>query len=439
MRTSTVRLAVIGLAVLLAMSAVLPLPGWAPRNVVRSLGSRFRPEAARVQPILSAQRTGGSDERTIDSSSAGAPTYLRDRTPYDRASDGTLFVTAIVPEVGNPGGHRQVGQNWTDIGVRVLLSAEVGPPGTNWTGSYWSGLEPGCSTTGAPATSWPEANCSFESPGALTITLTANYSLDGTQGSISSAALGFDVYLALAAVAPEVSLSRIHVGNPINVTEPGGSKWTDPNTDFDWEVSPSASAVCGVASAVGAGSYLTSRNTTSCEFEAPGTFALSVTVSGSEAAAGPSPSTDVTVYPALTIVTFNATPSRIALGDRTVLSVTLSGGVPPFAFVYSELPPGCASADTGNLTCRPATEGNWSVEVRATDALNGTPAISGFAPLVTTAAPSASSASPSFFGLPFWAGVALAVALALSVLAVTLAGIARSRNRSGRSPQEPAP
>lgn len=64
---------------------------------------------------------------------------------------------------------------------------------------------------------------------------------------------------------------------------------------------------------------------------------------------------------------FVASKSPVTEDQPTVLQVTVQGGGPPLSYSYSKLPFGCLSADTANLTCRPARTGAFTVDVSVTD------------------------------------------------------------------------
>ncbi len=66
---------------------------------------------------------------------------------------------------------------------------------------------------------------------------------------------------------------------------------------------------------------------------------------------------------------FAASEASLQVGQTTTLSVTYSGGTPPLAFAYSNLPTGCSSTNSSSLICQPTAAGNYSVSVELTDAL----------------------------------------------------------------------
>ncbi len=72
---------------------------------------------------------------------------------------------------------------------------------------------------------------------------------------------------------------------------------------------------------------------------------------------------------ALAIPSFLASPATIPLGQSTTLETSAVGGAPPYAYLYTGLPPGCASANTPSLVCTPSVAGVFDVSVRVTDSV----------------------------------------------------------------------
>ncbi len=69
------------------------------------------------------------------------------------------------------------------------------------------------------------------------------------------------------------------------------------------------------------------------------------------------------------IVSAGFTPSTVDENATTVLAVTAVGGAGPTTLSYGDLPAGCRSEDTRELTCVPAKAGDYVVRVSATDPL----------------------------------------------------------------------
>jgi hypothetical protein len=110
----------------------------------------------------------------------------------------------------------------------------------------------------------------------------------------------------------------------------------------------------------------TNSSTLSCTPNATGTFSAALTVSDSSGNATLARATLV-VLGRLHVQSFIATPSTVPIGNRTLLSVVLSGGTSPFHYNYTRLPPGCAGQSVPALPCDPGVAGNYSIGLNVSD------------------------------------------------------------------------
>lgn len=69
-----------------------------------------------------------------------------------------------------------------------------------------------------------------------------------------------------------------------------------------------------------------------------------------------------------TIVSLNATPDPLTLGNPTTILLTTSGGSAPLSVSYPALPPGCTAAPTLRLNCTASAAGNFTITARIADA-----------------------------------------------------------------------
>ena len=76
----------------------------------------------------------------------------------------------------------------------------------------------------------------------------------------------------------------------------------------------------------------------------------------------------LTVNPTPTIVYFGLSPTKITVGETTNLTTVAVGGSSPLEYVYTNLPPGCASVNASSLVCQPARAGQYAILVVVTDA-----------------------------------------------------------------------
>ncbi|MGA8537839.1 MAG: hypothetical protein WB789_10705 [Thermoplasmata archaeon] len=73
-----------------------------------------------------------------------------------------------------------------------------------------------------------------------------------------------------------------------------------------------------------------------------------------------------------TIVSFQAVPPRVALGNGTFFETVSSGGFGWTAYAYDGLPAGCLSSNTSALPCTPTVLGSFNVTVTVTNAYDKT-------------------------------------------------------------------
>jgi PKD repeat protein len=114
-----------------------------------------------------------------------------------------------------------------------------------------------------------------------------------------------------------------------------------------------------------------SSNTTHllCSPTGAGKFRTVVTVTDSERrTVNASATLNVTVpIGPPTITSFAASPASIVLGDSTTLTVEATGGTTPYSISYFDLPPGCLSSNTSELTCIPSAAGVYAIGVYVND------------------------------------------------------------------------
>lgn len=108
----------------------------------------------------------------------------------------------------------------------------------------------------------------------------------------------------------------------------------------------------------------------SCTPSTAGTYPITVTVTDA-ASKTASASATLTVNPStptpLAITSFTANPADVSMDWSTTLSVTTTGGTAPLAYVYTNLPPGCATQDLNALNCVPTVTGHYNATVEVTD------------------------------------------------------------------------
>ncbi|MCI4349084.1 MAG: hypothetical protein L3J93_02545 [Thermoplasmata archaeon] len=76
------------------------------------------------------------------------------------------------------------------------------------------------------------------------------------------------------------------------------------------------------------------------------------------------------VVPDPTVASFAPEAAALTRGATTYFDVTVAGGVPPYRYVYTTLPPGCAGSSTAHLSCQPSQVGQYPAEVTVVDVIN---------------------------------------------------------------------
>lgn len=60
-------------------------------------------------------------------------------------------------------------------------------------------------------------------------------------------------------------------------------------------------------------------------------------------------------------------PNSVILGEETAFDATASGGVPPYVYTWTGLPPGCTTSNVSSLLCTPTATGLYNVTVQVMD------------------------------------------------------------------------
>ena len=131
--------------------------------------------------------------------------------------------------------------------------------------------------------------------------------------------------------------------------------------------------------------------------------------------------------PQTLLVGLTATPSNITLGSSTKVATSVTGGAPPYTYVYSGLPTGCASQNLSSFSCTPTVVEHYIFSVNVTDVASD----HGIG--VTVLNVTAAASSPSSSGISDWIWVLVAVVVAAAIILLALVFRRKSR------PLPPAP
>ncbi len=294
------------------------------------------------------------------------------------------------------------------LGGTLHLSSAV----SGGTGGYtylWTGLPPGCpSASAANLTCTPTATGVFS--GNLSVTDSAGLTV--VSGNFLVDVQGTPTPLSVQAHASLVSGSA-----PLPVTFNASSSGGNLPVVYHWRFGDGS---------VGAGSRTTHT------YLAPGTFTATVWANDS---AGQSAQANVTVtiQAGPLAASVYATPATVVVGQSTTLLAEVAGGVAPYGYSWKNLPAGCTSSDTSNLTCQPTSSGHYTVEVTVTDSQGKTSVVSVTLVVLSPSAPASEATAPAWI---FY--VALGVLLAAIAL-VLLRWVGPRFRRNQPSPPPTAP
>ncbi len=127
-------------------------------------------------------------------------------------------------------------------------------------------------------------------------------------------------------------------------------------------------------------------------------------------------SATVEVRPPPSVSTLSVTPNAVNQGSAATFSVGATGGVPPYSFTWSGLPPGCTAGNLTSFRCAPSGAGSFTVEVTVTDAAGGNGSLSASLTVV-----------PTIFGVP---DLYLVGALGVGAAVAAVVWILRRRRRA---------
>jgi hypothetical protein len=146
----------------------------------------------------------------------------------------------------------------------------------------------------------------------------------------------------------------------------------------------------------------------SCDPSSSGTFQVGVTAT--DAVGGTSPIVNAT----LSVATDpRVRVSATASGGVLSVDTSMSGGTPPYRYVYSGLPASCPSQDLGNLSCSDPANSGGPVSVTVTDAVG---ALANATAMASNPSGTATGAQLFDFELIPAGGVVVAVIAAVLVL-----------------------
>ncbi|MCI4345536.1 MAG: hypothetical protein L3K07_02095, partial [Thermoplasmata archaeon] len=242
-------------------------------------------------------------------------------------------------------------------GPSNLGSLEAGAMvGFHVTGAYaavkllynWTGIN-GCAPSLTSA--W---SCTLPSAGNYTVGANATNKYD-----YSESATPLSLSVAPALVKPVLTISPGSVdpnqSTMFSVVGQGGA----PPYSYSWSGLPSGCASSPTASL-------------SCAPSIPGTYATIVgSVTDTNGVRTSSSPGTLNVFGPVGLSTVVVHPGVVDVGKATTLSVAAHGGSGGYQYVWTGLPPGCATSDSAAFPCTPSSSGSYPLSVTVTDTFGG--------------------------------------------------------------------
>ncbi|MCI4344616.1 MAG: kelch motif-containing protein [Thermoplasmata archaeon] len=240
-----------------------------------------------------------------------------------------------------------------DLGLTAQFSTTVHGGAPPYSFAY-AGLPSGCAS----------ANLSIlDCVPSVTGTFDVNVSVHDSGTNSSFGALVLEVVPDPAVLAFAAAPATVTVGNATTFL-----------AQLSGGVAPFAIGYTGLPSSCASAANASAANLSfPCSPQAVGTYSVQINVLDAEGLRAQG-TTQLVVRaagsPGPNIAGFAAAPSTIVLGNTTAFTVTPGVNAGALSFLYTGLPPGCASNDTASLACTPTAAGAFQVEVTAT-ATNG--------------------------------------------------------------------
>jgi hypothetical protein len=270
----------------------------------------------------------------------------------------------------------------------------------------YSAPPPGCST-GFPG---PSFYCQPQRAGTFPLWLNVSDALGETSGDATA-----------LTVNPPLALEALRSSGP---AVDAGTNWTltvnatEGTTPYHYAYSGLPGGCTGADRAV-----------LVCAPTQGGPFTVNVTVTDS-ANARVSRSIALTVLPRVGISSFSVSEANVTYGGNVTFTVAPYGGSGTYSIRYTDLPPGCPSANTTSLLCAPTQVGTYTVVCLVTDSLGQSAAANAtfrVAPLPV---------HPTATSLP-WSYLAIALAVVALVGVALLLARRRSPPAEAEAPEGP--
>ncbi len=321
-------------------------------------------------------------------------------TVWTNSSGGSTSVESVtVDVVAGPTAQILASHAVTDVGLPVAfttaVSDGVAPHSYDW--SFGDGGR----------ASVASVEHTYGAPGAYAVTLWVNDSFSLT--AVATAEVLVNPWPTLS--TPVASPGETDVGYPVAL-QTVGEGGSGPLV-VTWRFGDGASATGG---------------SLAHSYAAPGTYLAEVWANDTVGASAYA-NVSVSVQPRPAIASFVAQPATVSVGDPLTLAVAVTGGVAPYSIVHAGLPPGCLSADSGTLSCRPNASGTYEVTVYVTDSIGAQVSAT---TTVTVTAPEAPA--ETVLGMePTWGYTTIALVIAVAAVDAVLITYLLLRRGKARS------
>ncbi len=314
-------------------------------------------------------------------------------------SPSVNLTTFSDPSAGVPSANRTS----ADVGQSMTF-AERDSGGAGPLDVAWVGLPPGCQSTGT------SARCILSVEGNYSVRAVAT---DQNGLSNESGPLEVTVDSPFIVIGITSSSNITDVASPVTLAfeATGGSG----AASYVWSGLPTG---CTTADIARIRCDPTSAGSWSPEVEA--TDSNGYVVTGADPA--------LVVEPSPTFRSAVASPSSILLGSTIRLTASMEGGIGPYSFNWSGLPPGCVGTNSAAVSCHPSAAGSYSVGLVVTDDRGEQ--------VSTTIA---ITVGATFLGLPASEGYGLVAAASAIVVILLVAFLMLARRRSRRNPRKARP
>ena len=228
--------------------------------------------------------------------------------------------------------------------VTIIITARWWFPNYPW---RWNNLSFGnCS---APQYPW-YIECEAGTPGSFNV----SYSVKFPACTSTSPGTLLHVFPPLEVNTPIISRQLVDAEDTVTLRADitGGAPGPDA---IEWEGLPD-------------GCVSQPNPSISCSPRSPGLFHIQASVVDIGQGNVTSAPVYLSVAPAFSILSFQERPRDPVVGSVVEFGVQLSGGVSPFDFQYSGLPPGCGPEDSDHFQCEVRWTGDFAVRLTVSDA-----------------------------------------------------------------------